>query len=63
MKLEFYFKGETITEAGDMPEKFYLIFKGEILEKNHIYIREHNKWPLPYRRWEVRAVYNSFENI
>lgn len=25
-------------------------------------MREHNKWPLEGRRWEVRAVYNSFEN-
>lgn len=30
------------------------------MEENHIYVREHNKWPLPHRRWEVRAVYNSF---
>jgi hypothetical protein len=39
---------------------FYLIFRGEVTQENHIYIREHNKWPLPARKWEVRAVYNSY---
>jgi hypothetical protein len=39
---------------------FYLVFRGELEEENHIYIREHNKWPLPHRKWEVRAVYNSY---
>lgn len=59
---EFYFKNEQICEAGQEPDKFYLHFKGQVLEQNHIYIREHNKWPLPNRRWEVRAVYNSYQN-
>lgn len=62
LRPEFYFKGEHICDAGELPKKFYIIFRGEVREQNQIYIREHNKWPLPNRRWEVRAVYNSFEN-
>ena len=38
----------------------YIVFRGEVSEQSHIYLREHNKWPLPHNRWEVRAVYNSF---
>lgn len=47
-------------EAGGSVGHFYLVFRGEVEEENHIYIREHNKWPLPHRKWEVRAVYNSY---
>ena len=59
-ELKFYFDGQVIAEAGTDVSHFYLIFKGTVIQENHIYIREHNKWPLPYRKWEVRAVYNSY---
>lgn len=25
-------------------------------------MREHNKWPLPHNRWEIRAVYKTYES-
>jgi hypothetical protein len=59
-QLKFYFKGQVVEEAGGEVGFFYLVFRGELEEENHIYIREHNKWPLPHRKWEVRAVYNSY---
>lgn len=62
MHPEFYFKGEHICDAGEHAKKFFLHFRGEIKEKNHIYVREYNKWPVLARKWEVRAVYNSFQN-
>lgn len=37
-----------------------MIYRGAAVEESNIYIREHNKWPLPARKWEVRAVYNSY---
>jgi signal-transduction protein with cAMP-binding, CBS, and nucleotidyltransferase domain len=58
--VECYFQGQVIQEAGSEEKAFYLMFKGDLEEENHIYVREHNKWPLPNRRWEVRAVYNSY---
>lgn len=60
LEMEFYFKDETIEEAGAEVNKFYILFRGDVVEENHIYVREHNKWPLPNRKWEVRAVYNSY---
>jgi signal-transduction protein with cAMP-binding, CBS, and nucleotidyltransferase domain len=60
LTLEFYFKGQTIQEAGSEEKAFYILYRGSIEEYNHIYVREHNKWPMPNRRWEVRAVYNSY---
>ena len=48
---EFYFKGEHIYDVGDEAFNFYILFRGEVIERNHIYIREYNKWPLPNRRW------------
>jgi hypothetical protein len=32
------------------------------MRRNHIHIREHNKWPLPNGRWEIRAVYKTYES-
>lgn len=59
MKINFYFPGEVITETGEEADRLYILVKGEVREQSHIYLREHNKWPLPNHRWEVRAVYNS----
>ena len=60
LSLECYFKGQVIEEAGSDRKAFYLLYKGSLEEENHIYVREHNKWPMPHKRWEVRAVYNSY---
>lgn len=49
--IKFYFDGQTIAEAGEEVKFFYIIFRGKVQEENHIYIREHNKWPLPARKW------------
>jgi len=37
--MEFYFKGESIYECGDEPDKFFILLSGEILRRNHIHIR------------------------
>jgi hypothetical protein len=39
LKPEFYFQGENICNAGELPEKFFIIFRGKVKYVNHIYIR------------------------
>lgn len=34
---------------------------GKVQRVNHIYIRQHNKWPIEDKKWEIRAVYRSYE--
>ena len=60
LKVECYFKGQMVQDAGSDEKALYIIYRGCLEEENHIYVREHNKWPMPHRRWEVRAVYNSY---
>jgi len=47
-----------IVDANQQQSSFYIIFKGQVIEDNHIYLRDYNKWPLTDHRWQVKAIYH-----
>ena len=51
LQIEFFFKDNPICSEGEEPEKFYILFMGKVERTNHIYVREHNKWPIEDNKW------------